>query len=227
MKAATLEALQAARAERRPVVLATRLADGAECLLPDDSAAAELNAQAARALAADRSMSVSLPDGDWFLHAYNPPPRLLVIGAVHIAQALIPFAAPLGYSVTIVDPRRGFATADRFPGVTLLHDWPDQAMEALRPDCRSAVVALTHDPKIDDPGLDHALRSPAFYIGALGSRKTHAGRLARLAELGHDAAALARIRGPVGLNIGAVTAPEIALSIMAQIVATHRGAPIP
>jgi xanthine dehydrogenase accessory factor len=126
--------------------------------------------------------------------------------------------------VVVVDPRRAFASDERFPNVTVRGEWPDEAMDALAPDVRTAVVTLTHDPKLDDPALDRALKSPAFYVGALGSRKTHAARLRRLAALGHEAAALARIRGPVGLPIEAVTAPEIALSILAEIVAVYRGA---
>jgi xanthine dehydrogenase accessory factor len=124
----------------------------------------------------------------------------------------------------VVDPRRSFASDERFPDVTISTEWPDDAMDALKPDSRTAIVTLTHDPKLDDPALDRALKSEAFYIGALGSRRTHASRLGRLRELGHDEAALARIRGPVGLNIEAVTAPEIALSILAEIVAVRRGA---
>ena len=155
---------------------------------------------------------------------YNTPLRLIVVGAVHIAQALVPMASYIGYSVTVVDPRRSFATDERFPDVAVSGDWPDEALDALRPDTRTAVVTLTHDPKLDDPALDRALKSDAFYIGSLGSRKTHAARLGRLRELGHGEAALARIQGPVGLNISAVTAPEIALSIIAQIVAVRRGA---
>jgi xanthine dehydrogenase accessory factor len=127
-------------------------------------------------------------------------------------------------AVTVVDPRRAFATDERFPGVAVSTDWPDEALDALVPDSRTAVVTLTHDPKLDDPALDRALRSDAMYIGALGSRKTHAARLERLRALGHDDAALARVRGPVGLDIGAVTAPEIALSIVAQLVAARRQA---
>ena len=127
----------------------------------------------------------------------------------------------------MVDPRRSFASDERFPNVTISTDWPDEAMEALKPDSRTAVVTLTHDPKLDDPALDRALKSPAFYIGSLGSRRTHAARLKRLRELGHGEAALARIQGPVGLDIEAVTAPEIALSIIAEIVAVRRGAPLP
>ena len=143
---------------------------------------------------------------------------------MHIAQALVPLAAQLGQAVIVVDPRRSFATGERFPNVSISTDWPDEAMDALNPDARTAVVTLTHDPKLDDPALDRALKSPAFYIGALGSRKTHAARLQRLRALGHDEAALARIRGPVGLAIEAVTAPEIAFSILAEIVAVRRGA---
>jgi xanthine dehydrogenase accessory factor len=147
-----------------------------------------------------------------------------VVGAVHIAQALAPMALRLGYAVFITDPRRAFATDERFPGLTVSTDWPDEALDAWKPDSRTAIVTLTHDPKLDDPALDRALKSQAFYIGALGSRKTHAARLDRLRALGHDEAALARIQGPVGLNIGAVTAGEIGLSILAQIVAVRRGA---
>ncbi len=219
-----LAALAAARAANRPTVLATRLPDGLQLLLPSAEAPPALAEAASRALGDDRSGTVKLADGDWFLHVHNPPVRLIVVGAVHIAQALVPFAVQLGLATTIVDPRRAFATDERFPDVAVSTDWPDEAMDRLAPDCRTAVVTLTHDPKLDDPALDRALRGAAFYIGALGSRKTHAARLARLRALGHDDAALARIHGPVGLNIAAVTAPEIALSIVAQIVAVRRGA---
>jgi xanthine dehydrogenase accessory factor len=207
-------------------VLATRLPGGEHRLLPDPAAPAALNAAAVQALARDESGTVSITGEDWFLHAHNPPPRLVVVGAVHIAQALAPFAAACGFAVTVVDPRRSFASDERFPDVAIRTDWPDEAMDALRPDRRTAVVTLTHDPKLDDPALDRALKSPAFYIGSLGSRRTHAARLQRLRALGHDEAALSRIQGPVGLDIEAVTAPEIALSIMAAIVAARRGAAI-
>lgn len=226
MTPALLAALTEARAAKRPVVLATRLPDGAQCLLPDQAAAAALNQAAAAALAEDTSGTHRIDGADWFLHAYNPPLRLIVVGAVHIAQALVPFAAEVGFAVTVVDPRRGFASDERFPGVTIRADWPDEAMAALAPDSRTAVVTLTHDPKLDDPALDQALRSDAFYIGALGSRRTHAARLGRLAALGHSEAALARIKGPVGLNLEAVTAPEIGLSIVAELVAARRGSPL-
>ena len=132
-------------------------------------------------------------------------------------------AARLGHQVLVTDPRRAFASEERFPGVTVSTDWPDEALDAWGPDARTAIVTLTHDPKLDDPALDRALRCPAYYIGALGSRRTHAARLDRLRALGHDDTALARIHGPVGLDIGAVTAGEIALSVMAQVIAARRG----
>lgn len=219
-------ALAAARGGKRPVVLATRLPDGAQRLLPDGAAPAALNERAEILLRTDRSETLDLGGERWFLRSYNPPLRLILVGAVHIAQALVPLALPLGLDPIIVDPRLALATEDRFPASRRLTDWPDEALEALGLDARSAVVALTHDPKLDDPGLDLALRSEAFYIGALGSRKSHAARLERLAALGHHAEGLARIRGPVGLAIGAVTAPEIALSIIAEIIAVLRGAPL-
>lgn len=223
----TLAALEKAKQEKRPIVLATRLPTGEQTLLPDPSASADLNAAAKRALDRDQSGTTRIGNEEWFLHAYNPPLRLIVVGAVHIAQALAPFAVPCGFSVTIVDPRRSFATEERFPGVEVSGEWPDEAMDKFVPDSRTAVVTLTHDPKLDDPALDRALKSDAFYIGALGSRRTHAARLGRLRELGHSEEALARIQGPVGLNIEAVTAPEIALSIIAEIVGVRRNAPLP
>ena len=218
----TLARLQQARADGTPIVLATRLPDGDQRLLPDDDAPAALLDVARTVLRQDKSAVADVEGQSWFLHAYNPPLRLVVIGAVHVAQALVPIAAQLGFGVTIVDPRRSFATDERFPDVAISTDWPDEAMDALKPDTRTAIVTLTHDPKLDDPALDRALKSGAFYIGALGSRRTHAKRLDRLRELGHDDASLTRIRGPVGLDIAAVTAPEIALSILAQIVEVRR-----
>ena len=219
-----LAALARARAAKEPIVLATCLPAGEQRLLPDASAPPELNAAAERALLDDASGTFKVAGASWFLQVRNPPLRLVVVGAVHIAQALVPLAAVLGYAITVVDPRRAFATDERFPNVTISSEWPDEALEVLKPDQRTAIVTLTHDPKLDDPALDRALRSRAFYIGALGSRKTHAARLGRLRELGHGDAALARIHGPVGLAIEAVTAPEIALAILAEIVAVRHGA---
>jgi xanthine dehydrogenase accessory factor len=224
MKSATLARLQAERAGKRAVVLLTRLSDGAQLLWPGDEMPAELVEASKAALGSEEAGNVTLGDEIWFIHPHNPPLRIIVVGAVHIAQAMAPMAAPLGFSMVVVDPRRAFASEERLPGVTLSTDWPDEAMEALAPDARTAVVTLTHDPKLDDPALDAALKSEAFYIGALGSRRTHAKRVARLTELGHGAEAMGRIHAPVGLNIEAITAPEIALSIMAEIVAARRGA---
>jgi len=221
-----LAALEAAKRERRAVVIATRLPSGEQVLLPDPLAAAALNEAAASALRDDASGTVKIDGGDVFLHVHNSPLRLVVVGAVHIAQALVPFAEQTGFAVTVVDPRRAFATDERFPNVTVSAEWPDEALDALKPDGRTAVVTLTHDPKLDDPALDRALKSNAFYIGALGSRRTHAARLGRLRELGHDDAALSRIKGPVGLDIEAVTASEIGLSIVAELVAVRRGSPL-
>ena len=218
----TLKALTEARAAKRPIVVATKLPSGEQLLLPDPGAPAELAAAATRALERDESGTVTVGNETWFLHAYNPPLRLIIVGAVHIAQALVPMAAHLGLAVVVVDPRRSFATEERFPNVTVSSEWPDDAMDELKPDVRTAVVTLTHDPKLDDPALDRALKSPAFYIGALGSRRTHARRVARLKELGHTDEAIARIKGPVGLDLGAITAPEIAVSILAEFVAARR-----
>ncbi len=224
----TLAALREARDARRAVALATRLPDGLQFLVPGPDAPSALAGPAEDAIEADAGRTVEIAGeagGEtWFLHPYAPPRRLVIIGAVHIAQALAPMAARMGFGVHVVDPRGAFATAERFPGVEVSQDWPDEAMDALRPDRRTAVVTLTHDPKLDDPALDRALRSPAPYIGALGSKRTHAKRLERLRELGHDDVTLARIRGPVGLSLGAVTAPEIAVSILAEMVAARRGA---
>ena len=225
MKQLLLDAIVEARASGRAIVLATRLPDGEQMLLPDPAHPA-LNAAARQALAAEQSGTHEVDGATWFLHAHNPPARIVIVGAVHIAQALVPLAAELGYGVTVADPRRAFATDERFPNVTVSTEWPDEALDGLRPDSRTAIVTLTHDPKLDDPALDRALKSEAFYIGALGSRRTHAKRLDRLRALGHGDDALARIRGPVGLNIGAVTAPEIALSVLAQIVAVRRTSPL-
>ncbi len=227
MTPALLAALTAAKEAKRPVVLATRLPDGAQTLLPDPTQPPDLNQAAETALRDDRSGTVKIGGADWFLQAHNPPLRLIVVGAVHIAQALAPFATNVGFAVTVVDPRRSFASDERFPDVVIRTDWPDEALDDLRPDSRTAVITLTHDPKLDDPALDRALKSSAFYLGALGSRRTHAARLKRLRDLGHADTALSRIHGPIGLNIEAVTAPEIALSIIAELVAVRRGAPVP
>lgn len=231
MKAGDLSRLVAARAERRPIALVTDLGSHQQALFETGNEAPALGLSSAQgaavveALAADRSGEIEIEGRRLFVQARVPDPRLIVVGAVHITQALAPMAALAGYEVIVVDPRRAFATAERFPGVTLRHDWPDEALEAIGLDERSAVVTLTHDPKIDDPALDRALRSPVFYIGALGSRKTHAARLHRLAEAGFDPATRARIHGPAGLAIGAKSPSEIAISVLAQVTAARHGQP--
>ncbi|MCB8883136.1 XdhC family protein [Acidisoma cellulosilytica] len=216
-------ALTRARAEKQAVVLATDLATGQQILWPGSEVPGALAEVAGQALAADRSMTVELDGARWFLHVHQLPLRLFLVGAVHIAQGLVPFADSLGFQMIVIDPRPVLATVERFPGITLMPDWPDEALDRASLDTRSAVVALTHDPKLDDPALDRALRSDAFYIGALGSRRSHATRLERLTQLGHGTDSLRRIKGPVGLPIAAVTASEIALSIAAEIVAVRRG----
>ncbi|MFO1036553.1 MAG: XdhC family protein [Geminicoccaceae bacterium] len=228
MKLDLLAALNEARSAKRRTCLVRFLNTHQESLVVDGvvKVGPALDSQVLEAVAAahrqDRSGSVETPDGPAFLQVFNPPLRLVVVGAVHIAQALVPMAALAGYAVTVLDPRRGFATEARFPGVTIDHDWPDEAMERLGPDTRTAVVALTHDPKIDDPALEVTLRSEAFYIAALGSRRTHAGRLERLRAAGFDDATLARIHGPAGIDIGAISPAEIAISVLAEMTAALR-----
>ncbi len=155
-----------------------------------------------------------------------PPVRLVVIGAVHVSQALAPMAKLAGFDVTIIDPRTAFATPERFAGVDLLAEWPDQALPRLGLDRFTAMAALTHDPKIDDPALRAALSAECFYIGALGSRKTHAGRVGRLLGAGFDQAAIERIHAPIGLDIGAVSPAEIAVSVLGEIIAGLRKKPL-
>jgi len=208
VKRETLDALRAARRERRAVALVTELGTGAQRL-----------AEAGES----RTGVEAAGNAETFTHVFRPTPRLIVVGAVHIAQKLVPLARLAEFAVDVVDPRTAFASPERFPDVGLSHDWPDKAVAALKPDSATALVSLTHDPKLDDPALIVALRSPAFYIGALGSRKNHAKRLERLRGEGFDDAALARLHGPVGLPIGALSPGEIAVSIMAEIVAAMRG----
>lgn len=230
MKRILLDRLLADRAAKRPVALVTDLADGRQALVREvDAEGAFALDQAAlgevrRALRRDDSEIVEASGRRFFVQVHNPPPRMFLVGAVHIAQALAPMAALAGYGVSVIDPRRSFATGARFPGLALSHDWPDEAMASLGLDSRTAVVTLTHDPKLDDPALATALRSPAFYIGALGSKRTHAARLQRLAEAGFSPADLARIHGPVGLSIGALSPAEIAVSILAQVTTVRRNA---
>ena len=162
------------------------------------------------------------PDGETFVAIHNPPLRMIIVGAVHIAQALVPMARIAGYDPLLIDPRESFGSAERFPGETIRHDWPDEGVRVFGLDARTALVLLTHDPKLDDPALEQALSSDVFYIGALGSTRTHAKRVERLRERGHGDAAIARIHGPVGLDIGAAGPAEIALSILAEVTRVLR-----
>jgi xanthine dehydrogenase accessory factor len=183
---------------------------------------AKLEEAVARALRSDAAEVVQTEEGEVLLEPQNPPLRMVLVGAVHIAHPLAEMAKLAGFAVTIVDPRRSFATAERFPGQALVVAWPDEALRELALDARTAVVTLTHDPKLDDPALEVALRSPAFYVGSLGSKKTHATRVTRLRDAGFDEATIGRIRGPVGLPIGARSPAEIAVSILAQIIGALR-----
>lgn len=229
MKSALLAALLGALDEKRAAVVATRFPDGEQALLfplePDaETPDGAWPWEAARqALLADHSSMVSDASGDVFLRPYNPPVRLIVVGAVHIAAPLARMATAAGVEVHIVDPRSVFASEERFPQVHLVKQWPGPAFAALRPDHRTAVVTLTHDAKLDEPALVAAVATPAFYIGALGSRRTHAERIARLRDQGLEDADIARIRAPIGLDIGARTPAEIAVAIMAELVAHLRG----
>lgn len=214
MKREVLDQLLAARANRQAVALVTNLESGAQRIVPRSAAADDpLAAKLDEAFRFDQSGS---HDGQ-FINIHNPPLRMVIIGAVHIAQSVIPIAQQLGYDVTVIDPRGAFATGARFPGISLHAEWPDEVIPRIGLDPRTALVALTHDPKIDDPALDAALKSEVFYIGALGSRKTQASRGERLRAAGFTEAQVARIHGPIGLNIGAKGAPEIAVSIMGEV----------
>ena len=228
MKTKYLEAVIAAGRASRSVALATELKSGAQLLLDGERFDGELaldDAQRAAmrdALRADRNVTLDTAEGRVFVQVFSPPRRCFVIGAVHIAQPLTQMLALTDYRAIVIDPRQSFATEARFPGVELTTDWPDEALERLQPDHRSAIVTLTHDPKLDDPALAVALRSECFYIGALGSKRTHARRLERLTQLGFGERDFARIRGPIGLPIGAVSQAEIAISILAEMTQVLR-----
>lgn len=220
---ASVTALNACRRRHRPAVRGTNLVTGDCCVIDPQEDETALGADARNAARLDRSGEVACEGTPWLLVVANPPVDLVLVGAVHIAQALVRFAVPLGYSLRVIDPRQGFASAARFPGLPLSHDYPDDALARSPLSARSAVVALAHDPKIDDPALIAALRSPAFYVGALGSQKTQSARRERLAAAGFGPGDLARLHGPVGLSIGSKTPEEIAVSIVAEIIATLHG----
>jgi xanthine dehydrogenase accessory factor len=217
MRPEILRQLNEARNAGRAIIRATDLATGEDRLIDPASDASPLGIAAANAARADQSAPVEVDGRTWFLAVFNPPLDLVIVGAVHIAQPLARMAAMTGYGVRVIDPRTSFATPERFPDVAISHDWPDDALQKKPLGARSALVALTHDPKVDDPALTAALHSPCFYIGALGSKKTHAARLARLRANGFGDEVLKRIHGPIGLAIGARSPAEIAVSIMAEM----------
>jgi xanthine dehydrogenase accessory factor len=204
---ALLAELVEARAARRPVAYVVNTGTGARRLEGREAWPERFRA--------DRSGIEE--DGETFVHVHNPPLRMVVVGAVHIAQALVPMARMAGYDVSLVDPRPAFAQETRFPGEAVIEDWPDEALDEIGLDARTAVVTLTHDPKLDDPAISRALRSEIFYLGCLGSSRTHAKRVARLSEAGFSDEEIAKIHAPVGLDIGARGPAEIAVSILAEV----------
>ena len=227
MRIEVLKAMNAARRERRAAAIVTRLSNGDQRFVDADAAGADPLAEAIEtALRLNKSGIVTAGGEDYFLTVQTPSPRLVVIGAVHISQALAPMARIAGLDVSIVDPRTAFATPERFPDTPVLAQWPDEALAASPLDRYTAVCLLTHDPKIDDPALMIALKADCFYIGALGSKKTHAKRLERMRANGLGEEALSRIHAPIGLDIGAVSPAEIAVSVLGEIVAAMRKKPL-
>jgi xanthine dehydrogenase accessory factor len=226
MKLDILTALNAERAARRAAIVVTDVASGTQRLvMAADIARDPLRPALAERMSSGRSGMVETADGQVFLTVYVPAPQMVITGAVHISQALAPIAKLLGYDVTIVDPRTAFASPERFPDVKVIAEWPETALPPLGIDHYTAFVALTHDPKIDDPALLHALSRDCFYIGALGSKKTHARRVERLKQQGLSEGDISRVHAPIGLDIGAVSPAEIAVAIMAQITERLREEP--
>ncbi len=216
-------------ATERPLATVTNIQTGERSLVTSQGPEGTIDLSEAtlstvrKALRDDRCRVYDQDGKSLFIRVFNPPLRMLIVGAVHISQALVPMAQTAGFGVTIVDPRGSFATDARFPNVTLIDEWPDDALQALAPDARTAIVTLTHDPKLDDPALEIALKSDAFYIGSLGSKRTHASRLDRLGELGFSSEDAARINGPIGLDLGATSPAEIAVSILGEVIAAKHG----
>ena len=227
MKISLLKKILSAQDDKIALAVVTRLDDGAQLVVEEGVAKGdfilssdELN-EVLFCVRDDKCCLIS--EERYFVHVYNPKLRLIIIGAVHIAQALAPMGSLSGFEVIVVDPRGSFANSARFPGITLIDDWPDEALVNLAPDSRTAVVTLTHDPKLDDPALEEALRSPAFYIASLGSRRTHGKRLQRLKDTGFDDDILERIHGPAGFDIGAISPAQIAISILAELTSALHG----
>jgi xanthine dehydrogenase accessory factor len=227
MRLEVLTAMNAARRERRAGALVTRLSDGEQRFVGAEAAGTDPLGEALEAaLRAGKSGIVEWNGESWFLTVLVPPVRLAMVGAVHISQALAPIARIAGFDPTIIDPRTAFATPERFPDTPILAQWPQEALAAAPLDRYTAICLLTHDSKIDDPALVAALKADCFYIGALGSRKTHAKRIERMRAEGFDAAAIERIHAPIGLDIGAVSPAEIAVSIVGEIIAALRRKPL-
>jgi xanthine dehydrogenase accessory factor len=223
MKGAVIQQLLEARRARVPIALVSELESGAQRPVRFEEAEGDELADALRrGFRFDESRVVTAEEKEYFIAIHNPPLTLIVVGAVHIAQALIPIVRSLNYDVVVIDPRGAFATAERFPDVTVRAEWPDEALSQITLDMRTAMVLLTHDPKIDDPALLAALRSQCFYIGALGSKRTHAQRLERFKAKGLTEDQLARIHAPIGLEIGARGAAEIAVAIAAELTKVLR-----
>ncbi|MCO4316223.1 XdhC family protein [Phyllobacterium sp. 21LDTY02-6] len=218
-----LKKLNQARRLRQAAIHLTDLADGRDrVILQNDAVAGELGAAIAQTFAAGRSRLVTANGREFFLNLHQPALRLVLVGAVHVSQTLAPMAAKLGYEVEIIDPRTGFATSARFPETEVIAEWPQDVLTNRPLDRYSALAALSHDPKIDDPALESALEAGCFYIGALGSRKTHEKRIERLRQKGIDDDRLRRVHAPIGLAIGAANPQEIAVAILAEVVQAFR-----
>ncbi|HLH48138.1 MAG TPA: XdhC family protein [Roseiarcus sp.] len=227
MRLELLAALNAERAARRPCVLITELASGAQRLVKaEDVAGDAMEAALEPALRSGKSGTIEHGGKSYFLTVQVPAVRLVLIGAVHISQALAPVAKLCGLDPVIIDPRTAFASPERFPDVELIAEWPDEALDRAPLDRYTAIALLTHDPKIDDPALQRALKAECFYIGALGSKKTHARRIERMRAAGFSEAALARIHAPIGLDIGAVSPAEIAVAIAGEMIGALRKKPL-
>ena len=228
MKGRTLDHVVAAARDHRSVAVATDLATGRQLLLDSEQVEGDLALEDSaldrvrNAWRSGRNQTIETAAGPVFVEVLTSPHRCFIVGAVHIAHPLAKMLVMTDYAVTIIDPREAFATEARFPGIEMTSEWPDEALERLKPDRGSAVVALTHDPKLDDPALAAALRSDCFYIGALGSRRNHAGRCARLKEQGFTDGDVTRIHGPIGLAIGAISPAEVAVSIVAEMTQISR-----
>ncbi len=223
MDAAVLSAINKARASRKPLAVITDIKTGEQQLVsPGSEVGGALGEEVASRMKSGKSGVVNIDNVETFIQVHVPSSRLVIIGAVHISQALVPMAQACGFDVTVIDPRTAFASAERFPDVKLLAEWPQEVLAEQPLDAYTALVAVTHDPKIDDMPLQYALAADCFYIGALGSRKTHGKRLTRFAEVGLDEDAVSRIHAPIGLDIGAASPAEIAVSIMAEIIRSLR-----